>query len=487
MTYFESSQPRNATNSQTSIERRWIAQIQIEKLFGQYNYTLQKCSDGADLSRLFILYGANGSGKTTILKLIYHTLSPELERGHRSFLSRTQFARFAITLNDGTIIEALRLKRKSGSKHLRLSLHKSNDTTSVQLPIDSDGGVPASPNLSVKQQHLLGRFSNSLAQLQLGLHYVSDDRRHQGELDARTDLQRVRRSKGYFASDTFEHGSTDMSTSHPLFLAVSHDQRDSHELTSPERATQKLTAWARQQTQKASTRGQVNSFAIYTTVARDIVAPPPPQIENHSAERDRLLNRLTSVQQRSTLYGKYGLTATFDSGEELTACLQSADQHRLPLLLQVIAPHIDGIAANLEALTNIYNTIDTLTSTLNNFYQSKTVNFSLSNGFSIKSTKPGSRSKIELKTLSSGEKQLLLLLCNAVLASDRSTIFLIDEPELSLNVEWQRNLIPALLANSNPANTQFFLATHSLELLTQHRSNVTPLSNTPRISRKREH
>ena len=59
--------------------------------------------------------------------------------------------------------------------------------------------------------------------------------------------------------------------------------------------------------------------------------------------------------------------------------------------------------------------------------------------------------------LSAGEKQMLSFLCyNAF--SDNMPIF-IDEPELSLHVDWQRLLFPTLLKQGQ--KNQFFVATHS--------------------------
>ena len=59
--------------------------------------------------------------------------------------------------------------------------------------------------------------------------------------------------------------------------------------------------------------------------------------------------------------------------------------------------------------------------------------------------------------LSAGEKQMLSFLCyNAF--SDNTTIF-IDEPELSLHIDWQRLLLPTLLDQGT--GNQFFIATHS--------------------------
>jgi hypothetical protein len=59
--------------------------------------------------------------------------------------------------------------------------------------------------------------------------------------------------------------------------------------------------------------------------------------------------------------------------------------------------------------------------------------------------------------LSAGEKQMLSFLCYNAFSGDTS-IF-IDEPELSLHVDWQSLLLPTLLEQST--TNQFFVATHS--------------------------
>lgn len=59
--------------------------------------------------------------------------------------------------------------------------------------------------------------------------------------------------------------------------------------------------------------------------------------------------------------------------------------------------------------------------------------------------------------LSAGEKQMLSFIAYNTFYED--TIFIIDEPELSLHVDWQRQLIPTLLEQGT--SNQFILATHS--------------------------
>ncbi|MDD9973121.1 MAG: AAA family ATPase [Candidatus Poribacteria bacterium] len=66
--------------------------------------------------------------------------------------------------------------------------------------------------------------------------------------------------------------------------------------------------------------------------------------------------------------------------------------------------------------------------------------------------------------LSSGEKQMLSYLCYNAFYKD--TAIFIDEPELSLHVDWQRRLFPTLLEQGK--NNQFFVATHSPFIYTKY-------------------
>ncbi len=61
--------------------------------------------------------------------------------------------------------------------------------------------------------------------------------------------------------------------------------------------------------------------------------------------------------------------------------------------------------------------------------------------------------------LSSGEKQLLAILLTVLVEDQQPYILFMDEPEISLHVEWQQRLIETIL-KLNP-NIQIILTTHS--------------------------
>ena len=61
--------------------------------------------------------------------------------------------------------------------------------------------------------------------------------------------------------------------------------------------------------------------------------------------------------------------------------------------------------------------------------------------------------------LSSGEKQMLIILLTVLVEDDQPYVLFMDEPEVSLHIEWQKRLIDLIL-ELNP-NVQIILTTHS--------------------------
>lgn len=61
----------------------------------------------------------------------------------------------------------------------------------------------------------------------------------------------------------------------------------------------------------------------------------------------------------------------------------------------------------------------------------------------------GKKNTIQLTQLSSGEKQIVSLFSKLYLESDEKSIVIIDEPELSLSLEWQKMLLPDIMRTEN--------------------------------------
>lgn len=77
---------------------------------------------------------------------------------------------------------------------------------------------------------------------------------------------------------------------------------------------------------------------------------------------------------------------------------------------------------------------------------------------------------IKLEGLSSGEKQLIIILGEALLQEGEPVVYIADEPELSLHITWQEQLTDAI-ARLNP-KAQIVFATHSPDIVGVHQDKV---------------
>lgn len=113
----------------------------------------------------------------------------------------------------------------------------------------------------------------------------------------------------------------------------------------------------------------------------------------------------------------------------------------------------------------VFSPIDQFLRTIKEFITDKEFNF-IGGELYIKNN----HGSIRQENLSSGEKQLLILFIETLLQREQQYIFLTDEPELSLHIQWQRNIIPAI-KKLNP-NAQIIAATHSPEVASKYKDSI---------------
>lgn len=114
------------------------------------------------------------------------------------------------------------------------------------------------------------------------------------------------------------------------------------------------------------------------------------------------------------------------------------------------------IDASLEKQIAMKADIDNFCSIVNDMFKATGKHIEIEgNKFNIVS----SGEVIPVDALSSGEKQILLILLRVFLMDGGSSCVLLDEPENSLDISWQFELIN-ILVKLNP-NAQYFITTHS--------------------------
>ena len=139
--------------------------------------------------------------------------------------------------------------------------------------------------------------------------------------------------------------------------------------------------------------------------------------------------------------------------------------------LSVIESFLDTVEAQVKAVISTADLMNDFVKEVNSYFVNKRISFSSRYGLRVFSgTGP-----LRLEDLSSGERQLLFLLLVSFITRDDKSIVYIDEPELSLNIKWQRQLISSILKIISGTETQLIAATHSFEILAGHRDAILNL------------
>ncbi|WP_421875978.1 AAA family ATPase [Marinoscillum sp.] len=115
----------------------------------------------------------------------------------------------------------------------------------------------------------------------------------------------------------------------------------------------------------------------------------------------------------------------------------------------------------------IFKFRDTFLDVVNSLLKRKQLVFSDRNELLIETD---SGKTFGLKKLSSGEKQLIIILGETLLQQASPHIYIADEPELSLHVDWQERLVGSL-KSINP-NSQILFATHSPDIVSSYTHSV---------------
>ena len=108
--------------------------------------------------------------------------------------------------------------------------------------------------------------------------------------------------------------------------------------------------------------------------------------------------------------------------------------------------------------------------TVNSFLNDKSIQVDESGRLKIKLSPSAD---LNLRLLSSGEKQILILLTEALLTVDKPIVYIADEPELSLHISWQEQLLESLMTFGG--QMQVIVATHSPEIVGKFQNKIIDL------------
>lgn len=461
-----------------------ITSISVRELFGKRSYDVVVPEIDGLPTRLLLLHGDNGSGKTTLLRLVWHALSAADNQGHRSFIARTPFSQLSIRMRGGREIRIKKTDGLVGSFSLELIRSGFEDLLA---------NYEASEDLSVRSP---SRYANPL----LREEFLRGQRLMAGYAVSSEDLKSIRIDmtllEGSIKAEQeyLEFLANEVKT--PLYLAddrsLYSDDPDINRMRESlsrredsdrrdrlarlvfielQVTIRRVNEHLRSITLGGQNDGSANSNAIYMNVLRQLVNTSSRSVtaEDSPSSVSELLEQISSV---SPAYEQFGLVPKFDI-DEFRRLIDRAQSPELASLAErVVSPFLSSLRARYDALEEAHDLLVSLIPTVNGFLAEKELRFTPRGGLRIFTT---GDDLLEVEALSSGERQLLMLLCTTLLARVDTNLFIIDEPELSLGVEWQRKILDSLMALTDKTNLQFLVATHSVEIISARPESLVQL------------
>nr|WP_256414390.1 AAA family ATPase [Frigoribacterium sp. CFBP 8754] len=428
--------------------------------------------------RLVLLHGDNGSGKTTVLRLLWHTLSSAEKSGHRSYLSRTPFEALTISLRGDQSICVRKAEGLVGTFTITLVRPDVEDVV-VSFEANEDLSIQGPRGLASSRALLRARRNLQAHELENGSFNIDwmeyEEEQRQDHLNSRSErefldfLVQEIRNPLYLADDRSLY-SDDEDIQRTRTIVSRHSELDratpdvlSKLVFQELRVTlRRVNEYLRSSTLGGQNAGSAGSNSIYESLLRQLADQDETPTGPDGTADESPSKLLEVIAKRSHDFELYGLVPRFDANLFAALLSKITDPSRSQIANQVLVPYLSGLQARYDALEDAKNVLSTLIPTINAFFSSKQITFTPREGIEIVSD---DGDLLPVDSLSSGERQLLMLLCTTLLARDQTQLFIIDEPELSLGVEWQRKIIDALLKLTDGTEVQFLVATHSIEII----------------------
>lgn len=407
-----------------------------------------------------ILVGENGTGKSTVANLIYFFLTLQWSR-----MLEKNFKSIAATL-DGIEYSFNRVEIQQIAEHARTRRRKSRIHVSANLRREVDRLIER-----YSKEEIRLNISQFAAEIGMPEHILFHE------------LMQIEDNFGLDETQAEKIGQLNSSiTSYILYLPTYRRIEQDLERILPDLDTDKLRSMRRRMPRRAKGLGYIELVEFGMEDVEYTIEQKTTALKE-KVRRD--LSDLTGEYLRDVIQGAYrSVHATefegFDSarmdnilGRIPSEILPEGDKHTLRNIIQEINTNgtIDDkdrvVAHFLTKLIQLHTKqqqeekdIRDFVRVCNEGYLSgkEFVYDSISFDVSIIQKNVADESvQLPMQALSSGEKQIVSLFSHLYLADDSSHFVIIDEPELSLSVPWQKRFLPDMLERC----TGLIAVTHS--------------------------
>lgn len=413
-----------------------LSEFSIKNLYGLYNHSL-RFNEGESIA---ILHGPNGVGKTALLRCVNYLFTSDF-----SSLSKIPFGSLCAKLSDGVEISVTR----TGVTKEQLLRH-SRDLHKILIEIKKEDKVVASMAFSERQ--LRPEFLPPWI-------VMSDDGKYIDEksgtflpeelFHSRTNLKQKDKRNRDIATQILGQVKVHFVETNRLYRSYSDAawkrKKEKEMVASVDECAKHLVGLIGTALKDYGKRSQELDQSFPHRFISEPVAP---------MSLDDLKNRLNDLALQLKKLREIGLLDAEGIQPFDTESLDQVEKSKL----EIMNLYVRDSEKKLSVFDNIASRTHVLLEGLNSKFKNKNIRLSRERGLIA----IGPRDlDLALDELSSGEQHEIVLLYELLFKVTSNTLVLIDEPELSLHMTWQKSFLPELLSISREIGFSSILATHS--------------------------
>ena len=418
-------------------ELRRLERVDVAGLFGIFNHRIDLNLE----DRVTLLHGPNGVGKTTVLKMVDALLTGKME-----YFSRVPFERLALEFDDGAALELLELAKGPEAQaefEVRLTMDGTSESVPISLALLHVEAIAA-------EIDYLERDGDGWIDMRDG-EWLTDSevvRRHSQRIRS---LMRTTSSPQERDPDWFREflGAVDSHFIEAQRLAQS--RRISGWTRRPEPLVPRVIECSRELKRRID-----DTMADYGRRAQTLDQSFPQRLLQQGAAGnglsiDDIRSRMEDLNRKTEELKNIGI-------------LDEAPIHPFQLVdnmddsqANVMTLYVDDTAQKLEVLEDLASRARLLLKSLNGKFQHKQMRVDREAGLAVE----GENGALALDALSSGEQHELILHYDLLFRVKKNTVVLLDEPELSLHIEWQSKFLSDLTEIVELSGFDAIVATHS--------------------------
>lgn len=412
-----------------------IKTISITKLFGRFDYVIDLKSSG-----ITIITGPNGFGKSTILKII-----DALSNAKISYFYKLDFSEIKVFFDDTEI--SINIKKDKSDLYI--------DNVSVTSFKEKQDEY----NMLLRRRGYYRRTHDGYQDIRTG--------KTISELDLDNDI---------LGDDMFWEEITSFSTTKST--------KNLFKLREKLLEISKNCGEVRLISEQRLLRKEINKYE--ETRAIDVISTLPEQLKKEISkvydEYSRVSNKLDSSYPKRLFATKDGLSSKSEYTQRLRdlnekfetlskynlvdiSIIDSRDYNeKYSTALKI---YFDDFSVKYQVFQELIAKLDLFTNIINERLAFKKIKITRDDGFKIVDSDCENK-KLELSQLSSGEKQEIVLFYELIFNTKSELLLLIDEPEISLHITWQKKFMDDLLAVSEQTKISAVVATHSPQIVSKH-------------------